>query len=88
MEISKHGKNLNLPAPHFQLPVSSSENQLNAGEIKRTEDVKSDERLIQRLSSDASVRNRLLIEVQAKFLAGDYITRAAIEKAAEHILGL
>jgi hypothetical protein len=87
MEISKHGKNLNLPAPHFQMPVATSDSQMNAGEIKRTEGAQS-QRLIQRMSSDASVRNRLMIEVQAKFLAGEYITRAAIEKAAEQILGL
>lgn len=87
MEISQHGKNLNLPAPHFPMPVASNDGQLNSGEIKRIEDTQSP-RLIQRVSSDASVRSRLLIELQAKFLAGEYMTRAAIEKAAEQILGL
>lgn len=45
------------------------------------------QRLIERLEGDAEVRNRLLVEIQAKIQAGEYLTRVAAERAAEQIVG-
>ncbi len=87
MEISKHGKQL-IPAPHVQAPVVNTEaGEVRAADVKGSSEVPG-QRLLQRLQGDSDVRNRLLVEVQAKYLAGEYATRSAVEKAAEQILGL
>ncbi len=87
MEIHNHGKNLKL---HFQSKsdkanVSSDVKSGNA--VDQTEQVKP-QRLLERLQGDAEVRDRLLVEIQAKIHAGEYSTRAAAEQAAQHIVGL
>lgn len=87
MEISKHGKHITT-TPHLQLSVTNTE----GGEVRSAnvgaKDETQSQRLLSKLQGDAEVRNRLLFEVQAKFQAGEYATRSAIEKAAEQILGL
>lgn len=89
MEIHNHGKNLKV---HF--PAKSGANETNAAAeskngkgINQTEQVKP-QRLIERLRGDNEVRERLLVEIQAKIHAGEYSTRVAAEKAAQQILGL
>ena len=86
MEIHNHGKNLKV---HF--PVKpTAEN--SAGAVSSESDVaKSSEgksrTLIEQLESGSAVRQRLLVEIQAKVHAGEYQTRIAAEKAAENIVG-
>lgn len=87
MEISKHGKHVTAP-PHFQIPVPNTESgELKSANVGAKDETQS-QRLLSKLQGDAEVRNRLLVEVQAKFQAGEYATRSAIEKAAQQILGL
>ncbi len=90
MEISKHGKHLNSLQPHIHpatpAGVQAGESRAS-GEVKRTDGVTS-QRLIDRLQDNAEVRDRQLAEIQARYLAGEYSTRAAHLKAAEQILGL
>ena len=88
MEISKHGKHVGAQPHH--LPASnanleSAETRGN-GEIKQVEGSQSS-RLLEKLQGNTEVRNRLLVEIQAKYLAGEYATRTAVEKAAEQIVG-
>ena len=89
MEIHSHGKNLKV---HY--PVKPGANESNvAPELKsgngvdQTEQVKP-QRLLERLQGDTEVRDRLLVEIQAKIHAGEYSTRVAAEKAAQQIVGL
>jgi hypothetical protein len=86
MEISKHGKQI-IPSPHFQPVANTEPNEVRSAEVKGIEEIQS-QRLLKRLQGDVEVRNRLLVEVQAKYLAGEYATQSAIDKAAEQILGL
>ena len=89
MEISNHGKHLNVPAPH-KLGVINSDvtTELKASEgVARSTEVQP-QRLLTRLQGDAEVRNRLLVEIQSKVQSGEYFTRAAVERAAAQIVGL
>lgn len=84
MEIHNHGHD---PRIHFQPNKSSqSAGNVDGGQsVDRTEEVQP-KRLLERLEGDAKVRERLLVEVKAKFHAGEYSTRAAIEEAAQNIV--
>lgn len=87
MEI--HGKNLKVHAPH-KTPAAPHglAGEVKSGDgVERSEQVKP-QRLLERLQGDAEVRNQLLVEIQAKLHAGEYGTRAAVERAAEQIVGL
>ena len=87
MEIHSHGKNLKV---HFQQPQNARSNQANGGVdagngVDRTEQVKP-QRLLERLQGDVKVRERLLVEIEAKIQAGEYFTRAAAVEAAQQIV--
>ena len=86
MEIHNHGKNLKL---NFQVKsdkANTSSDVKSGNAVDQTEQVKP-QRLIERLQGDADVRNRLLVEIQAKIHAGEYSTRVAAEQAAQQIVG-
>ena len=88
MEIKRHGNNLN---PHLSLgsPVNnSSAAGTRGGEGVEQSPQATARNLLAGLQGDADVRNRLLVEIQAKIHAGEYQTRAAAENAAGQILGL
>ena len=84
MEINNHS---NASRIHSQAN-SSSQPANNVDRSSETE--RSDEahpsNLLERLEGDANVRERLLVEVKAKFQAGQYSTDAAIEQAARNIV--
>ncbi len=88
MEISYHGKHLN-PSHPKMLGVSTfngesvkvQQNGMN-GDVGESQT----QRLVDRLQGNSDVRNRLLVEVKAKVMSGEYITRAAIERAAERMI--
>lgn len=83
MEIHNHGQNSRI---HFQAKNSQPQNQVEgSGSVDRANDVQP-KKLAERLEGDAKVRERLLVEVKAKFLAGEYVTRAAVEDAAQNIV--
>lgn len=84
MEINNHGKNLHV---HFSMNQASRQagNLENGAPIEQTSETKSTN-LRDRLQGDAKVRERLLVEIQAKVQAGEYHTRAAAEKAAQQIV--
>jgi hypothetical protein len=87
MEIHNHGKNLKV---HFPPNQSVKSNQAPGGAeagngVDRTEQVKP-QRLLERLEGDTKVRERLLVEVEAKIQAGEYFTRAAAVDAAQQIV--
>lgn len=84
MEIHNHGNN---PKVHLN---SDKANREVAGvesesKVDRTQPMVP-QQLVERLEGDAAVRERLLVEVKAKVLAGEYLTRAAAEEAAQHIV--
>ncbi len=88
MEIHNHGKILKTP---FILKAGLSGSE--AGGVSREAGIEQTEqvqpaRLIERLRGDEEIRNRKLVEIQAKVHAGEYSTRAAVERAAEQIVGL
>ncbi len=89
MEINSHGKNLKVHLPQDHNPKSTP----LAGDVKsgngvdQTEQVKP-QRLIDRLHGDAKVRDRLLVEIEAKIQTGEYFTRAAAVDAAQAITDL
>lgn len=88
MEISKHGSNLNVPATKRSSAIASdATNEVNSGAGVSQSNEVPPQRLTERLQGDVEIRNRLLVEIQAKFHAGEYHTRAAVEKAAEQIVG-
>gem|GEM_PF-1565044 len=84
MEIYNHGNN---PRDRFQINNSSPkpENVENGKEVDRSDEVKPSQ-LLERLEGDMNVRERLLVEIQAKVQAGEYSTRAAAESAAQNIV--
>lgn len=84
MEINNHSKNLNV---HFSVnqPSRPAGNLENGSAIEQTAETKST-KLLERLQGDAKVRERLLVEIQAKVQAGEYHTRVAAEKAAQQIV--
>jgi hypothetical protein len=86
MEIHNHGKNLKV---HFPANPKANSNQAAGGgeagkSVDRTEQIKP-LRLLDRLEGDVKVRERLLVEIEAKIQAGDYFTRAAAVDAAQEI---
>ena len=85
MEIHNHGKNLEV---HFQSKNSMPNNKagVEAGNgVDRTEPAKP-QGLLERLHGDAQVREKLLLGIEAKIAAGEYLTRAAAEEAAQQIV--
>lgn len=85
MEIHNHGKNLKV---HFQEQTSPRNATGGVGaenRVDQTEQVKP-QRLLERLEGDVKVRERLLVEIQAKVQAGEYLTRAAAVEAAQQIV--
>lgn len=83
MEIHNHGQNSRI---HFQAKSPKSSTPAEGGSsVDRANDVQP-KRLAERLEGDAKVRERLLVEVKAKFLAGEYATREAVEEAAQNIV--
>ena len=84
MEIHNHGlkSQINFQANN---PSRNAGNVDSAQAANGTNDVQPS-RLIERLEGDAKVRERLLVEVKAKFQAGEYDTQTAIEKAANVIV--
>ena len=86
MEIHNHGKNLKV---HFPTSPNTRSNPTVGGAetgngVDRTEQVKP-QRLLDRLEGDVKVRERLLVEIEAKLQAGEYLTRAAAVDAAQQI---
>ena len=86
MEINNHGKNLKA---HFPANPNASSHQAAGGveagkRSDRTEQIKP-LRLLDRLEGDVKVRERLLVEIEAKIQAGEYSTRAAAVDAAQEI---
>ena len=84
MEIYNHGNN---PRDRFQINNSSPkpENVENGKEVDRSDEVKPSQ-LLERLEGDMNVRERLLVEIQAKVQAGENSTRAAAGSAAQNIV--
>ena len=84
MEIYNHGSN---PRDRFQINNSSAKagNVENGKEVDRSDEVKPSQ-LLERLEGDMNVRERLLVEIQAKVQAGEYSTRAAAESDAQNIV--
>jgi len=90
MEISNIGKNPQLPSPHFPLK------QVDAVGLKESQQVvvgrgETEGEISQLASSvkgDSEIRNRLLTEIKAKIMAGQYQTRSAVEKAAQNLIEL
>ena len=87
MEIHNHGKNLKV---HFPTHPNASLNQAAGGAeagkgVDRTRQVEP-QRLLDRLEGDVKVRERLMIEIEAKIQAGEYFTRAAAVDAAQQII--
>ena len=89
MEIHNHGKNLKVHFPTHAgaEPTRAAAEAKNGNGVDRTEQVKP-QRLIERLQGNNEVRERLLVEIQARIHAGEYATRVAAEKAAQQIVGL
>jgi hypothetical protein len=85
MEIHSHGKNLKVHFP-VQSNAKSADGPGRGNGVDQTEQAKP-QRLIERLQGDTEVRERLLVEIQAKIHAGEYATRVAAEKAAQQIVG-
>ena len=89
MKIHNHGKILE---PKFIQSTGASGKESAAGLVRGAGIEQTEQappaRLIERLQGDGDVRNRLLVEIQAKVHAGEYTTRAAVERAAEQIVGL
>lgn len=84
MEIHNHGNNLNVHLPGNQ---NAKAGNLEPGNgLDQTEQVKP-QRLLEELHGDAKVRERLLVEIEAKIQAGEYFTRAAAVEAAQQIVG-
>ena len=88
MEIHNHGKNLKI---HYPVNPGANDSKVapelkSAGGVDQSEQV-NPHRLLERLRGDTEVRERLLVEIQAKIHAGEYSTRAAAEKAAQQIVG-
>ncbi len=84
MEIHNHGKNLNVHVPNGQ---NAKAGGLESGNgLDQVEQVKP-QRLLEKLQGDAKVRERLLVEIEAKIQAGEYSTRAAAVEAAHNIVG-
>lgn len=87
MEIHNHGKNLKVhfpPSPNARnIPAAGGAETGNG--VDRTEQVKP-QRLLERLEGDVKVRERLMVEIEAKIQAGEYFTRAAAVDAAQQIV--
>ena len=84
MEIQNHGNNLKAHITSNQRPT----NNVDSGSgVDQTEQVKP-QRLLERLDGDAKVRERLLVEIEAKVQTGEYMTRAAAVNAAQQIVDL
>ena len=47
----------------------------------------SEKHLLEKLKSGEAIRQQLVVEIQAKVQAGEYLTSAAAYKAAEQIVG-
>ena len=87
MEIHNHGKNLKVHVPaNPNAKSNQAAGRADSGNgVDRTEQVKP-QRLLERLEGDVKVRERLLVEVEAKIQAGEYFTRAAAVEAAQQIV--
>lgn len=86
MEIHNPGNNLKI---HYTpKPASPTDTAAGKGNraVEPTPSV-SPQQVLDRLDSDARLRQQLLVEVKAKVLAGEYLTRAAAEEAAQQIVG-
>ena len=89
MQINNHGKNSKVHLPQDHKPKSAPQ----AGDVKsgsgvdQSEQVKP-QRLIDRLHGDAKVRERLMVEIEAKIQTGEYFTRSAAVEAAQGIIDL
>ena len=84
MEIHNHGSASRIHSRVNQ-PSQSADNVDRSTSTERTDQVNPSS-LLERLEGDAEVRERLLVEVKAKFQAGQYSTDAAIEQAAQSIV--
>jgi hypothetical protein len=83
VEIHNHGQNSRI---HFQAKNPQPQSQVEgSSSVDRSNEVQP-RKLAERLEGDAKVRERLLVEVKAKFLAGEYVTRSAVEEAAQNIV--
>lgn len=84
MEIHNHGNDHRL---HFRGNESARKpSQAGSESTVQPTDQVEPSRLVERLQGDAEVRERLLVEIQARVLAGEYMTRAAAEQAAQQIV--
>ena len=88
MEIHNHGKNLKV---HFPVKPAAQNPDSAAGtssgnDVDRANQT-NPKRLLEQLKSGDAVRQQLLVEIQAKLHAGEYLTRVAAENAAAQILG-
>jgi hypothetical protein len=88
MQINHHGKNSKVHLPQDHKPKSLQAGEVKSGSgVDQTEQVKP-QRLVDRFHGDAKVRERLLVEIEAKIQAGEYFTRSAAVEAAQEITDL
>lgn len=84
MEINNYG-----PKPNIQFqpntPGQTTGNVGNNQAVNGTNDVQP-ARLLERLEGDVQVRQQRIAEVEVKFQAGEFSTRAAVEEAAQNII--
>ena len=83
MEIHNGGHNHRL---HMQPNSADRQTSRIEGQQLQAADEVKPSQLLERLEGDAKVRERLLVEIQAKVHAGEYMTRAAAEQAAQQIV--
>ncbi|MEL7497662.1 MAG: hypothetical protein AAFN77_08640 [Planctomycetota bacterium] len=84
MEIHNHGHN---PQIHINLnqPNREAGGAQEGSKVSNSQEIRP-QQLAERLKGDAAVRERLLVEVKAKVHAGEYMTRAAAEEAAQRMV--
>lgn len=83
MQIYNHGENSKIHL-RDQKPASHLKKGEGAGEVASGSEVRS-KRSIAGPVGDNKVRERLLVEIEARIKAGEYLTRAAAERLAEKI---
>ena len=86
MEIHNPGNNLKIHYTPKPAPQTDAVDRKADGAVEPKTHV-SAQQVLDRLNSDDRLRQQLLVEVKAKVLAGEYLTRAAAEEAAQQIVG-
>lgn len=86
MEIHNPGNNLKIHYTPKPAPKTDAVDRKAESAVEPAANV-SPQQVLDRLASDDRLREQLLVEVKAKVLAGEYLTRAAAEEAAQQIVG-